>query len=85
MPSAGSAKPREPPAPGDPNELRLPIGHTALGFEHYCHTIEVCDDAAIDRLVDREQPCLVCQELAHRYSFLPLLRELRPYADTRSS
>jgi len=37
-----------------------------LACEHYCHAIEVCDDAAIDRLVDREQPCLVCQELAHR-------------------
>src|SRR5439155_13875135 len=32
-----------------------------LACEHYCHAIEVCDDAAIDRLVDREQPCLVCQ------------------------
>ena len=31
-----------------------------LACEHYCHAIEVCDDAAIDRLVDREQPCLVC-------------------------
>ena len=28
----GSAKPRAPPAPGDPNERALPNGQTGLGF-----------------------------------------------------
>ena len=32
MPAAGSAKPMEPPAPGDPNELASPNRHRELGF-----------------------------------------------------
>src|SRR6185436_10039982 len=42
------------------------------------HSIEVRDNTAIDRLVNREQTCLVCQELAHGDSLFALLRELRP-------
>jgi hypothetical protein len=32
MPAAGSAKPREPPDPGEPNERGLPKRHARLGF-----------------------------------------------------
>lgn len=32
MPAVGSAKPREPPDPGAPNELALPKGHSGLDF-----------------------------------------------------
>jgi hypothetical protein len=42
--------------------------------------VEVFDDAAIDRLVEREQPRLMGQQLAHRDPFLTLLSELRPIA-----
>ncbi len=41
-------------------------------------TIRVRDHAAVDRLVEREQPGLVRQQLAHRDRFLALLRELGP-------
>ena len=32
MPLSGSAKPSDPPAPGDPKDLALPNGHTELAF-----------------------------------------------------
>ena len=55
---------------------RLPRGF--LTRQHDCQAIEVGDDAAIDGLVEREQPCLVCQKLADGDSLFALLRELRP-------
>ena len=55
---------------------RLPRGF--LTRQHNCQAIEVSDDRAIDRLVEREQSCLVRQELADRDSLFSLLRELRP-------
>jgi len=40
--------------------------------------IEFADEASIDRLVEREQACLMCQELADSDSLLAVLRELWP-------
>ena len=47
--------------------------------------IEVGDDRPVDRLVEREQPGLVGEQLAHRDLLLAVLRELRPVVQTRSS
>src|SRR5262245_54281742 len=61
--------------------IRLPrsgLPRWLLPCQNHRQAIEIGDDATIDGLIDREQPCLVCQELAHRYSFLPLLREFGP-------
>ena len=55
---------------------RLP--RRLLTRQHDGEAIEVGDDAAIDGLVERVQPCLVRQELADGDSLLALLRELRP-------
>ena len=49
-----------------------------LAGQHDRQSIEVGDDAAIDGLVDREQPGLVCQELTDGDALFALLRELRP-------
>ncbi len=46
--------------------------------QYHCQAVEVSYDAAIDGLVEREQPCLVCQELTDGDALLALLRELRP-------
>ena len=61
--------------------IRLPRSGLPRGFltrQHDRQAIEIGDDAAIDGLVDREQPCLVCQELADGDALFALLRELRP-------
>ncbi len=55
---------------------RLPRGF--LTGQHDGQAIEVGDEAAIHGLVEREQPCLVCEELADGDSLFALLRELRP-------
>ena len=58
------------PRPGLPRGL--------LARQHDRQPIEVGDEAAIDRLVEREQPRLVREELADGDALLALLRELRP-------
>ena len=69
--------------------IRLPRSGLPRGLltrQHDRQAIEIGDDAAIDRLVEREQPRLVRQELADGDSLLALLRELRPVRrHTRSS
>lgn len=51
---------------------RFPRGF--LTRQHDRQAIEVGDDAAIDGLVEREEPRLVCQELADGDSLFALLR-----------
>ena len=55
---------------------RLP--RRLLPSQHDREAIEVGDHAAIDRLVEREQPGLVRQQLADGDRLLALLRELGP-------
>jgi hypothetical protein len=57
----------------------VPGSHAGfLTGQHDCQAIEVCDEAAIQGLVERVQTRLVCQELADGHSLFTLLRELRP-------
>ena len=61
--------------------IRLTRGDAVLESQ----TIEVGDNAAVDGLVDGEEPSLMCEELPDRDRVFPVLRELRPVAATRSS
>ncbi len=47
--------------------------------------IEVGDNVAIDRLVEREQPGLVGEQLAHRDALLAACANSGQYVQTRSS
>src|SRR5437899_7042579 len=61
--------------------IRLPRAGLPRGFltrQDDRQAIEIGDDAPIDGLVDREQPGLMCQELADSDALLAVLRELRP-------
>src|SRR5687767_9382982 len=49
-----------------------------LTSKHGSESIEVSDEPAIQWLVQRIQPCLMCEQLADGYALLTLLRELRP-------
>ena len=49
-----------------------------LAGEHDRQAIQIGDHAAIDGLIESEQPCLVREELADGHLFFSLLRELRP-------
>jgi hypothetical protein len=48
-------------------------------------TIEVGDDTPIDRLIDGEQPGLVCEQLSDGDALFALLRDSGQYDATRSS
>jgi hypothetical protein len=50
----------------------------AVAGEHDGEPIEIGDDAAVDRLVEGIQACLMCQQLPHSDPRLAVLRELGP-------
>src|SRR5579864_2394061 len=61
--------------------IRLPrswLPRWFLARQHDREAIRVREEATINGLVQLEQPCLVCEELAHSDSPFVLLRELRP-------
>src|SRR5689334_15601454 len=49
-----------------------------LSCHDYSQPVEVSNGASVYRFVEREQACLMGQQLADGGSLLPLLRELRP-------
>lgn len=62
----------------DENVFHRVLPRRFLAGQHHRQPIEVGDDAAIHGLVDREQSCLVSEELPDRDLLFTLLPELGP-------